>query len=188
MIAARQRCFLLVIDVQAKLAPAIRRDQTIRANTIRLIEAARKLHIPIRLTEHCPERIGHTVPEIRNLAQPTEILTKLHFSAQAEPACARAFGELNRDTPIICGMETHVCVMQTALELHTSGHHPFIIADAVGSRKNIDRNLALNRMAQEGLRITTTETILFEWLQRGDTREFREILPLIKTIPDWEED
>ncbi len=93
------------------------------------------------------------------------------------------FGKLQRSDPILCGTEAHVCELQTALGLKEHGYNPTIVADAVGSRKKHDRKTAISRMSAADISIVTAEMVLFEWLERGDQEEFRQILPMIKELP-----
>ena len=182
MLMKADQSFLLLIDLQERLVPAVARNQAVVANTSLLVKAARRLGVPVLATEHYPRGIGHSVAELRGLLEPGEVLTKIHFSAQAEQDCARRFAALKRPTVVVAGTEAHVCVLQTCLDLKASGYRPCVVANAVSSRNAIDRDLALQRLQAAGLPIVTVEMVLFEWLARGDTTEFRELLPLIKGI------
>ena len=172
--------FLLVIDVQEKLAAQINGMETVSANIIRLVKSAQTLDIPLFCTEHCPDKIGSTIAELRAYFSADSILAKSHFSACRESDIASRFNDLKRKQVVICGAETHVCVLQTTLALKQSGFQPYLVADATSSRHLHNKKLATTRMRQHQVDIVSTEMVIFEWLQRADTSSFRELLPLIK--------
>ncbi len=173
-------CFLLAVDLQEKLVPAVEAGERVLANVGRLMPAAARLGVPALATEHCAERVGPMVAGLRGRLPEDAVLAKVHFSAQAEAACAERFQRLGRAMPVVVGTETHVCVMQTALGLKQAGYKPFLVTDAVGSRHAHDREAALVRMREAGIILVTTEMVIFEWLERGDHEAFRDLLPLIK--------
>jgi nicotinamidase-related amidase len=133
------------------------------------------LGIPVLISEHYPEGIGHTVPELRALVGDTQVLRKDHFSCIAEPGLRERLTGDPRRTLVVAGMESHVCVMQTALDAHTAGLRVMLVADAVGSRRPGDRELALARMREAGVTLVSLEMIIFEWAERGATDTFREL-------------
>jgi len=108
------------------------------------------------------------------------VLEKIHFDAVSEPACTERFAALDRPQAVIAGTEAHVCVLQTALGLKQAGYEPYLVVDAVSSRNATDKAAAVGRLRDAGVSAVTTEMVLFEWLARGDTAEFRDLLPLIK--------
>ena len=184
ILANRTQSHLLVIDVQERLAPAIADVKQTVTNIDRLIRYATTLGVPVTLTEHMPARIGHLLPELIACAGPAAlVIEKQAFSAVREPTFASRIRDLeqsNRPLAIVCGMEAHVCVMQTVLELIASGHQVMLVADAVGSRTAQNRDLAINRMAAAGATIVSQEMVAFEWLERGDAPEFKDILKVLK--------
>ncbi len=171
---------LLLIDLQEKLVPAIDGIDRVLANAKTLMTAADRLGIPITLTEHCPERIGHTVDVLRSLAPADSIIRKSYFSGLAEQPLTERMTALDRPTVIVAGTETHVCVLQTVLDLKAAGYAPCLVVDATGTRHDVDREVAMSRLERAGVGMVTTEMVLFEWLERGDTPEFQALLPLIK--------
>ena len=177
----RDRSFLLIVDMQEKLVPAVRDHERAVANAARLMTGAARLEVPILVTEHYPRGIGHTVPELRELAPANAVLEKIHFCAVAEPDCERRFAELRRPQAVVAGTEAHVCVLQTVLGLADAGYETYVVIDAVASRKASDQEAAILRLHDAGTSGVTTEMVLFEWLARGDTEEFRDLLPLIKS-------
>jgi nicotinamidase-related amidase len=173
----RDRTTLLVIDFQQRLVPAIDGGGEAIANAGRLIEAARKLGLPVVVTEQNPKGLGRTVPELAVEDLPT--LPKMEFSA----ARADGFFEmLPKDRPdiLVAGCEAHVCVLQTVLDLMEGGHKVHVARDAIGSRRADSKETAIERMRRHGAEIVTTEMAVFEWLGTAADPRFREIAALIK--------
>jgi nicotinamidase-related amidase len=171
---------LLVVDAQARLAPKIEDADRIVANCAVLIEAAARLAVDVLATEHYSRGLGPLLPELKAHLPVNGVLEKIHFSLQDEPACAVRVAQTGRRQMVIAGMETHVCVLQSALGLRQAGYEVFVVADATGSRRAESRALALERMRAAGIAVVTTEMVVFEWLGRADRPEFRDVLALIK--------
>jgi nicotinamidase-related amidase len=181
MLLTADSCVLFVVDVQARLLPAMTDPAAVTARACLLMRSARRLGVPMLVTEQYPRGIGATVPELAALATPEETFEKIHFSCTAEPAVRDQLRLLApRRQAVLCGIEAHVCVLQSALGLAAEGWHVAVAADAVGSRRNSDRDAGLARLAAAGVTIATSEMIVFEWLGRADTPEFRDLLKLIK--------
>jgi nicotinamidase-related amidase len=168
---------LLVIDVQTKLMDKMPDRDRVVANMVRLVEGARVLGIPVQATEQYPKGIGPTVAELadRLPARPE----KLTFSCCGLAEVAEQFRERGVGKILLAGIETHVCVQQTALDLVAVGFRAYVAADAVASRKELDRELGLRRMERAGVVLTTTEAALFEWTERAGTAEFKQISRLV---------
>lgn len=169
---------LLIIDVQTGLAPAVAGHDKIIEKIQNITFAAEIFNIPVIVTEHYPDKIGHCIADIRKSA--TNIVQKIHFSACEEHQFQRVLHDIGSDQYIIVGMETHVCVMQTALDLIDQGKSVYLVDDAVGSRKATSKALALNRLQSAGATIIDLEMLFFEWLRHGDHPAFRKLLELIK--------
>jgi nicotinamidase-related amidase len=178
----RGSSFLLVVDVQEKLAPHVQGHERLIARAGALVRAAKLLDVPVLASEHCPDRIGRTVPVLRSLLGEDAIVSKVHFSCADEASCLARFNALGRRQVVIAGIEAHVCVMQTALGLVERGFRPFVVRDAVGSRRGEDRDAALQRMAAAGCGAATAEMALFEWMHRADAAEFRQVLGIVKEL------
>lgn len=164
---------LLVVDVQERLVPAIAGGERVVWNVRRLIDGARILGLPVAATEQYPEGLGPTVPELAERLG--EIPSKLSFSCGE---CVRIFEDLQSrgiHKLLVCGIEAHVCVQQTVLDLLAGAWQVYVAADAVGSRHEIDYRTALGRMDSSGATLTTTEAALFEWCQVAGTHEFHQI-------------
>lgn len=185
MLAERDLAHLVIIDIQERLAPAIHLHETVEENAARLMRYAAQFGVPLTLTEQMPERIGATIPALREIASPkSTAFAKTTFSIWRDHAIRERLVELrhkNRSQIILAGMEAHVCVLQSALELLANDFEVFVVADATGSRASDNHRLALERMARAGAEIVTHEMIAFEWLERADTAEFKALLPLLKT-------
>jgi len=174
MLDAKQSV-LLVIDLQERLLPAIDGGQAVIDQTAWLIGVARKLDIPVIATEQYPQGLGTSAPQIADLLLPGELLEKTHFSAVAEGNLL-SHPQGNRAQWVVCGTEAHVCVQQTVLDLLAAGRHVAVVDEAVGSRKQSDKVLALERMRQHGADIVSREMVAFEWLGKANTPEFRAVL------------
>jgi nicotinamidase-related amidase len=172
---------LLVVDAQVKLLEIIPQRARIVWNIRRLLDAANALHVPVAATEQYPDRLSPTVPELRDRigAAPN----KMCFSACVCGEIFEAWRADNRYRVLLCGIESHVCVFQTALDLVAAGFEAYVAVDAVGSRYVIDYEMALRRMESSGVTLTTTETAMFEWCRTADRPEFKKISALAKESP-----
>lgn len=166
---------LLIIDVQAQLAPHVHEHERVIENCGWLMGIARELDVPMLVSEHYPEGIGHTVGVLRDQAPAENVMRKDHFSCVSEPTCKQRIDAFGRSQIVIGGMEAHVCVMQTAIDLQSSGKNVFLVADAVSSRTPENASRAIDRMQRNGVQIVTREMVLFEWAHRGGTEQFRQL-------------
>ena len=184
MLISRDRSQLLVVDVQERLVPAIFDVERVVTNVARLIRYASLLHVPTTYTEHMPQQIGNVLPELSQaISDGASVIQKKTFSAVRGPRFSDRLVELKqggRGSIVVCGMEAHVCVMQTVLELHQNNYDVHVVADAIGSRSDHNRDLAIDRMSKAGVTIVSHEMVAFEWLERGDAPEFKDILKLLK--------
>lgn len=184
MILSVNQSNLIVVDVQARLMPAIPEGETLIANTRTLLRAANQLGVPLTVTEQYPKGLGPTVPAIMEaLPEGAIILPKITFSAMRDEATAERILALRgegRDQVIICGAESHICVLQTALDLKKAGLEVFVVADAVSSRSSHSVSAACARLLHAGCHWVTTEMVVFEWMERAATDDFRALSPLIK--------
>lgn len=174
MIVDRDRSLLLVVDVQEKMMPAIHDGAQVIANVEWLVRAAQRIGVPVAACEQYPKGLGPTVPALRALVPEEAIRAKTHFSLVAAGGLAGLPGA-DRAQVVLAGVETHVCLLQTALELLEEGKEIYVVADCVGSRREEDRDVALARLRQEGARVVTREMVVFEWLAEAATPLFREV-------------
>lgn len=177
---SRDTSTLAVIDIQEKLLPAIFEKERIVTASARLARASAILGIPTLATEQYRKGLGPTVPEIASAISGFAPIEKMAFSACGAPAFLTALQSLNRPNIILCGIEAHVCVMQTCLDLLEHGYNVFVAADAVSSRTLENAQLGLQRMRDTGAVIVSSEMALFELLKEAGTPQFKQILPLVK--------
>jgi nicotinamidase-related amidase len=171
-----ERTTLVVIDVQEGFRKAIPDFDRVASATATLIEGAEAIGIPIVITEQYPKGLGVTVPEVaEHLPEGTKPLEKVVFSASE----ADGFDLGGRDQALVCGVETHVCVNQTALDLLDAGVEVQVAEDAVGSRFEENKRVGLHKMERAGATLTSVETALFELLGRAGTDEFKRVQRLI---------
>lgn len=173
----RDRAALVVVDVQEAFRKAIPNFDRVARASATLVEGAEALGVPIVVTEQYPKGLGHTVTEVaEHLPASLQPLEKVRFSA----AEAEGFDLGGREQALICGIETHVCVNQTVLDLVEGGIEVHLAGDAVGSRTDSDRELALHKAERAGAILTSVETALFELLGGSDVPEFKQVQELVK--------
>jgi nicotinamidase-related amidase len=175
----RGRAALAVIDVQEAFRPAVLDFDSVAANVGVLVQGARILGVPVIVTEQYPNGLGHTVPEVAEHLSGVTPLEKTSFSAIGADGFPAALPEV-RDQVLVCGIESHVCVNQTAEDLLAAGREVHVVGDAVTSRTAANRELGLHKMEKSGATVTSVETALFELLREAGTPEFKEIQRLIK--------
>ncbi len=169
---------LLVVDVQVKLVAKIPAASRLVGNIAFLIYGARLAGLPVSATEQYPRGLGPTVPELaRRLPERPD---KVAFSCCAIPDVVEGFARSARTKVVLAGIESHVCVLQTALDLLAANYRVYIPADAVASRYSVDHEFALRRLEQAGAILTTVETCVFEWMGGADHAEFRKVSQLVQ--------
>lgn len=170
-----QKSTLLVIDIQEKLFPKIFKKEEVLQTAIWTVDVAKKIGIPVLFTEHFPEKIGATPDILRSKIDENHIVAKTHFSAVAEGNLLNHFDH-EREQVIVVGTETHICVLQTVLDLLAQGYEVFVVDTGVGSRTENDKIRGLERMRQNGAEIITRDMLVFEWLEKAGTDLFKEVL------------
>jgi nicotinamidase-related amidase len=173
-------CCLVVVDVQGKLAQLMHDKDVLVKNIRILIQAAKILEIPILWCQQVPAALGETIPEITELLSENQPINKSSFSCLGCDEFVNKLEAVNCRQILLCGIETHVCIYQTAVELLSKDYEVDVIADAVSSRTIENKQIALNRIADERARVTSTEMALFEILKSADHPQFRQIAKLIK--------
>lgn len=171
---------LLIIDVQEKLLPVMHEKEKLVVNIQNLIRGIQVLKIPIIATEQYPKGLGRTVPEIAELIPDIEPLAKTSFSCYGDAGFKNMLDSYGRKQVIICGIECHVCVYQTAVDLKAAGYEVQVAADAVSSRTAENREIGSNLMRQTGITVTGTETVLFELLKIAEGEKFKAISRIVK--------
>ena len=172
----RRRAALVVVDVQEAFRPAVLDFERVAGNAAVLIQGARALGVPVVATEQYPKGLGRTVPEVAEHLDGIEPIEKVCFSA----AEAEGFDLDGRDQALVCGIESHVCVSQTAHDLLDRGLEVHVARDAVSSRTEENRELGLHKMEGSGAVLTSVETALFELVGAAGTPEFKEVQRLVK--------
>ena len=171
---------LCVVDIQEKLLPHISNHQQVVKQSVMLIEAAKILEVPLVVSEQVPRALGPTVPQTKEHLQDIEIIEKTSFSCMACEDYEKTLQSIGKKTLVLCGIEAHVCIMLTALEAMEKGYRVVVAADAVGSRTDANCQLALARMRQEGVVITSAEMMIMEWTGGASHPRFRDIIKLVK--------
>jgi nicotinamidase-related amidase len=175
-------CALVVVDIQEKLLPPIFNKDTLVKNSQLLIRLANILSIPVMATTQYKKGLGAVVPEIASLLADVPSVDKLEFGCFGSDPFRSALKSLpgNRNTVLLCGMETHICVMQTALGALNEGYLVHVAADAVGSRAESNWKIGLNRMQAAGAVISSAEMMMYELLRCSSSPQFKELLPYLK--------
>jgi len=177
------RTVLVVVDVQETFRPLIHDMGHVIANSSRLMRFCERLELPVIVTEHYPEKLGRTVPELAGLTAGGAPVEKISFSCAGDPGFLERLHATGRDQVILCGIETHVCVYQTARDLMSDGFQVVVAADAVSSRQVSNRNLGLAYLRDLRVQVMTTEMIMFELLRVARTPEFKAVADVLKENP-----
>ncbi|MCL4476624.1 MAG: hydrolase [Nitrospirae bacterium] len=177
---SKEDAVLVVVDIQERLAVVMSEREKVVGNCINLIEAAKLMSIPVVLTEQYPKGLGPTVNEIKEALPSYEPVEKLSFSCCGEPSFMTALASKGRKRVILCGMETHVCVLQTCIGCLREGYAVHAVRDAICSRSKENFNIGIDFMRDAGAVITGTETVLFQLLEKAGTEEFKAIVKRIK--------
>ncbi|MGQ5523604.1 isochorismatase family protein [Chitinimonas sp. PSY-7] len=182
MLMQADNCTLLVVDVQEKLIASIVEAPRLVASMKWLVDAARMNGVPIVVSEQYPQGLGHTLPLLTDAAANHVVVGKTVFSCVAADCLKGTLLEV-RQQVVICGIEAHVCVLQTALDLKAVGKEVFVVADAVGSRSQEDKAAALARVAAAGVQVITREMALFEWMRDSRAPQFRDASKQLLQVP-----
>lgn len=170
---------LLIIDIQEKLMPVVQDKEQVFLNTNRLLKTAQILNIPTIITEQYPNGLGHTCTDIE-IPENTQVIEKICFSCLQSQQVIETLQKHHIKSLIIGGVESHICVLKTALEAMNTGLEVHVVADAVSSRTAENKQIALERMKQSGAFIVSTEMILFQLIDKAGTDAFKFISKLIK--------
>jgi nicotinamidase-related amidase len=176
------QCALVVVDIQEKLLPPIFNNQTLVSNTRLLIRLAHILKLPVLVTTQYARGLGGTVKDVAELVPEAKTFDKLEFGCFGKEEFCTAVKQLpgQRNTMLLCGMEAHICVMQTALGALDQGYLVHVASDAVGSRSEWNWKIGLDRMKSAGVVISSTEMMVYELLHQSGTPAFKELLQYIK--------
>ena len=171
---------LVVIDIQGRLAQLMDGKEALFDNAARMTRGAKVLGVPIVWAEQNPKGLGPTIPQIAELMADMDPIPKMTFSCCGEERITARLEELGRKQAILTGIETHVCVYQTAMSLLGTDHEVHVVADAVSSRKRENKEIALRRMEAEGVKLSSVEMALFELMKTATADGFRDIVEIVK--------
>lgn len=181
MLLDASKAFLLVIDMQERLLPAMADAERVMAKTSILMTAARDLGLPITVSEQYPKGLGRTVPQLA--ANDATVFEKTAFSCWRDAAMKQHFiGQHDGGRPlmVVAGIEAHVCVLQTCVDMTNAGFGVFAVADAMSSRASASADLAFSRLRHAGVEVVNTEMALFELLEKAGTPQFKTLSALIR--------
>lgn len=170
----------LVIDIQERLLPAMEENEAFLNNCQILITGLQELGLPVLATQQYTKGLGETVEPIRSIIKNFKPIEKKDFSCCDEEEFANELEKVNATNIIICGIESHVCVLQTAIDLKEAGLNPIVVMDCVSSRSFANLDLAAERFRYEGIMMTSYESILFELTRSASAPEFKAISKLVK--------
>jgi len=170
----------IVVDIQERMLPVIRNHEELEKNCITLLKGLKLLNIPTIITQQYTKGLGMTIPSILEAVGSNAFYEKMSFSALGEEGIAKAVKEHLRCNVLVLGIEAHICILQTCLDLKASGYTPYLVVDCIGSRKESNLQMAIQRAIQEGVKITSYESLLFELMERSDVEVFKDISKLVK--------
>lgn len=180
MLIRSEASCLFVVDIQERLLPAMHEGDRVLKNTVILMRAAERLGVPILVSEQYPRGLGASVPQVGERAPAGATFEKSEFSCLANAGLRNRFRDLRRFHVVVVGIEAHVCVLQTVMDLRQEGCEAFVVADGVSSRTATNAQLGLDRMTRGGAHVVSAEMVVFEWLRRAGTPEFKELSALIR--------
>lgn len=170
----------LVVDFQEKLMPVMTYKNELEARTNILLKGLKALEVPMLVTQQYTRGIGMTIPSVAEAVGTEDYFDKLTFSCYEDENIKKAIDAAGCKNVLVCGIESHICVLQTCIDLKAAGYNPVLVADCIGSRKLSDKEMALVRAQQEGITLTTSEAILFELTRKAGSDVFKTISKLIK--------
>ncbi len=175
MLLEKDKCCLLLIDVQEKLTPLIYKKEELLKHCEWLLQVAQTLNVPCLLSEQYPKGLGPTLASLKSFITAENCFEKVDFSCWREPDFKQAFQMLNKKQVVLIGIETHVCVLQTAFDLIKADYEVFVVVEGVSSRSLDNKRYALKRMKQAGIQLITAEMVFFEWVGKAGTPEFKQL-------------
>ncbi|MCP0913334.1 MULTISPECIES: hydrolase [Legionella] len=175
MLLDKAHSCLLLVDVQEKLTPHVVKSDELVARCHWLLRLAHEVQVPVLTSEQYPQGLGGTVSPLKECVANQVCTSKVHFSSYCDSAFVEHWQATKRSQAVICGIETHVCVLQTAMKMKEAGIDVFVVADAVSSRHELDHEYGLKRMRAQGIQILTAEMVFFEWVRKAGTPEFKAL-------------
>lgn len=175
MLMNQEESCLVLVDVQEKLTPHVQGSEALIERCLWLRNLALSRGVPVLFSEQYPSGLGSTIQPLLAGLEVIDKIEKVYFSCMQSPNFVERLQQLKKSHYILAGIETHVCVMQTALEMHEAGLRVFVVADAISSRSLIDHKYGIKRMKQEGITFVTAEMVLFEWIRKAGTADFKAL-------------
>lgn len=170
----------VVVDYQEKFMPVIAEREQLIANSVKLLEGLNILEIPVMVTAQYAKGLGLNIPQIREAAGTEEYFDKKSFSIYGDSKIREQLAAFGKRNVILCGIEAHICVLQSLIDLKEAGYQPILVADCISSRKHSDKDTAILRAQSEGAIITSYESLLFELMQSAEHEKFKQISNLVK--------
>ena len=180
MLMKAENACLMIVDVQQRLLTAMDSPRAVLRGCGLMMKAAGMLDVPILVTEQYPQGLGPTVEPLAELSNEEDTYSKVHFSSSLNTAIRGRIDQLKPEQIVIGGIEAHVCVLQTASGLTEAGYHCYVAADATSSRSASNFSAAMARMREARVEIVTSEMVVFEWLEKAGTPEFKELSKFLK--------
>jgi nicotinamidase-related amidase len=171
---------LILVDLQVKLSRVMHEREALIQNAVKLVQGAKLFRLPIIASEQNPAGLGPTIPELAELLEDTPVISKMSFSCCGEPAFMEELEKQGREIVLVAGIESHVCVYQTVIDLLDLGYEVEVIADAVSSRTPENRAIGWERCTAYGASLTSVETLLFELLGTAKSGKFKDISKIVK--------
>lgn len=175
MLLQKDKSCLLLIDVQEKLTPLVMNSDKLIASCEWLMRVASEFDVPLLVSEQYSKGLGPTIEPLRKIMPGKTDIDKLHFSCYRSQSFLKHWQQLNRKQAVIAGIETHVCVLQTSLDLIKAGYEVYVVVDGVSSRNLIDHQTGIERMRAEGVQLVTREMVFFEWMEQAGTSVFKAL-------------
>lgn len=176
----REDAAAVIIDVQENLVPVIHDSETVVKRLKKLVEGLEILEIPLIVSQQYTKGLGETIEPLKKEFYQFSFYEKQSFSCLDDHTIEKRIKDIHKKNVIVAGIESHVCVLQTAIDLKAKGFNPVVVADAIGSRKPMDKEIALKRMQEEGILLTTVESILFELCRFSENIKFKALSKVIK--------
>lgn len=175
MLLQKEKSCLLVIDVQEKLTPHVLHAEQLISRCQWLMRLASELDVPLLVSEQYRSGLGETVEALRKFMPGQTDIDKVHFSCYRDSTFLKHWQLVNRKQVVLAGIETHVCVLQTAIDMKAAGFDVFVVTDAISSRHELDHQYGLQRMQLAGIQLVTTEMVFFEWIEQAGTSVFKAL-------------
>ena len=175
MLLNKNDSLLVLVDVQQKLLPSISNNNALVSRCEWLLKLAKKLDVPILSSEQYPKGLGSTIEPLNRYIDSDDCIEKVHFSCMQQSDYVQRLSAFKKTQLVLIGIEAHVCVLQTAMEMKEAGYEVYVVVDAVSSRNELDMKYALKRMKQEGIHLITSEMVFFEWIRVAGSPEFKAL-------------